>query len=170
MFAMSRAGRIAAQIIAYGLFAVSIGYFSNSPVYTYLDPDLALIKLSFSHAGQRKEECRRLTPEEIAALAPNMRQALDCPRERMPVVAELALDGITLLSKSYRPTGLAKDGASSAYERLAVNPGQHQLTVRLRDSNREQGFDYEKDVTINLSPRQNFVIDFRDELGGFLFY
>ena len=167
---MHRIARVAAQILVYGLFACCIGYFSNTPVYTHMDPELALIRLSFSHAGQRKEECRRLSPEEIAKLAPNMRQSLDCPRARVPVFAELILDGITLLSNSYPPTGLSSDGASSAYERLAVKPGQHELTVRLRDSKREEGFDYERNIMINLNPRQNFAIDFHEELGGFLFY
>ena len=166
---MSRTGRIVGQIIAYGLFAAGLGYFSNAPVYTWLDPGFALINLSFSHAGQRKEECRRLTPAEIAATAPNMRQPLDCPRERVPVAAELVLDGISLLSKSYKPTGLARDGASSAYERIPVRPGQHQLTVRLRDSRRGDGFDYEENISINLRPRQNFVVDFRDNPGRFVF-
>ena len=159
---------IAGQIIAYTLFAICLGYFSNSPSYTHVDPEMALIKLSFSHAGKHKEECRRLTPEEIAALAPNMRRPMDCPRERVPVHVELVLDGNTILRKSYAPTGLAHDGASSAYEKIVVKPGLHQLTVRLRDSNRKGGFDYANSTTINLVSRQQFVIDFRE--GTFFFY
>ena len=34
--------------------------------------------LTFVHGANRKGECRRLTVEEIAKLAPNMRQAQDC--------------------------------------------------------------------------------------------
>jgi hypothetical protein len=156
------------QIIAFTLFAIGLGYFSNSPTYTHHDPEMALIKLSFSHASHHKEECRRLSPEEIAALAPNMRRPMDCPRERVPVRVELIVDGNMLLSKSYTPTGLAHDGAASAYEKIPVTPGQHKLTVRLRDSNREEGFDYEDGININLVPRQQFVIDFRNS--SFQFY
>jgi hypothetical protein len=156
------------QIIAFTLFAIGLGYFSNSPTYTHHDPEMALIKLSFSHASHHKEECRRLSPEEIAALAPNMRRPMDCPRERVPVRVELIVDGNMLLSKSYTPTGLAHDGAASAYEKIPVTPGQHKLTVRLRDSNREEGFDYEDGININLVPRQQFVIDFRNN--SFQFY
>src|SRR3990167_4997663 len=79
---------IVGQVIAFTLFAIGLGYFSNSPTYTHHDPEMALIKLSFSHASQHKEECRRLSPEEIAALAPNMRRPMDCPRERVPVLVE----------------------------------------------------------------------------------
>lgn len=156
------------QFIAFTLFAIGIGYFSNKPSYTHHDPDLAQIKLSFSHSSQRKEKCRYLTPEEIAALAPNMRRPTDCPRERVPVFVELQLDNQTLIKKSYSPTGFAKDGSTSVYEKISISPGQHNLTVRLRDSIREDDFDYEDNVTINLFSQQQFVIDFRD--GKFVFY
>ncbi len=166
---MPEARYLLGQLIAFTLFAIGIGYFSNSPSYTYHDPDLALIKLSFSHASQRKEECRRFSPEEIAKLAPNMRRPMDCPRERSPVYVELIVDNQTLLKKTYSPTGLANDGATSIYEKISIEPGQHQLTLRMRDSNRGEGFDYEKETLININPQQQFVIDFRDELGGFIF-
>ena len=157
------------QLCAFTLFAIGIGYFSNSPSYTYHDPALALIMVSFSHASERKEDCRRFTAEETAALAPNMRRPMDCPRERVPVHVELSMDGKLLLSKSYRPTGLAKDGSTSIYERIPVMPGQHQVQVKLRDSNREHGFDYESNVSVKLEPRELFVVDFRKELDGFYF-
>ena len=157
------------QIIAFTVFALVLGYFSNSPNYTYHDPEMALLMVSFSHASEHKEECRRYTQEEIAAMAPNMRRPMDCPRERMPVYVEVIMDGNSLLSKSYNPTGLAKDGSASIYESIPVKPGQHQLIAKLRDSNREEGFDYESSVSVNLDPKELFVIDFRKDLDGFYF-
>jgi len=157
------------QIAAFILFALGIGYFSNSPSFTYHDPEMALIMVSFSHASERKEKCRRFTQEEIAALAPNMRRPMDCPRERVPVYVEVIMDGKTLLSKSYKPTGLAKDGSTSIYERIPVKPGQHQLIAKLRDSNRERGYDYESNISISLEPKELFVIDFRKDINGFYF-
>ena len=44
-----------------------------------------MVSLSFSRAGQRIRECRRLTQEELNRLPPNMRKPEDCPRERLPV-------------------------------------------------------------------------------------
>jgi hypothetical protein len=160
---------IVGQIVAYSLFALGLGYFSNSPSYTYHDPELSLVMVSFSHSSERKEKCRRYTPEEIAAMAPNMRRPMDCQRERVPVYVEVIIDEKTLLSKSYDPTGLSKDGSASIYERISVKPGQHELTVKLRDSGREDGFDYESSISVNLVPKQLFVIDFRKELNGFYF-
>lgn len=166
---MLKFSRLLAQVISFAVFGVALAYFSNSPSYTYHDAEMALIMVSFSHSSERKEECRRFTPEEIAATAANMRRPMDCKRERVPVYIEVMLDGENLLSKSYNPTGLSKDGASSIYERITVKPGQHHLLVKLRDSGREDGFDYESDTTINIKAKELFVIDFRKELGGFYF-
>lgn len=159
--------RLAGQALAYGAFAALIGYFASSPAYTHVDPGAAEITLSFSHAGDRVAPCRRLTPEEIAALPPNMRRPTDCPRERVPVVVELLLDGELVYREALPPAGLAGDGASTAYERFVVAPGTRELLVRLRDSRREEGFDYRMMEMVELAPGQNLVIDFRAETGGF---
>ena len=63
------------QALLYALFALAIGVFSQWPPYRHLGSDQALVKLSFQHAGQRKEACRERSPEELAKLAPNMRAA-----------------------------------------------------------------------------------------------
>jgi hypothetical protein len=157
------------QAIAYTLFAVVTGYFATQPAYTHLDPDKAQIKLSFGHAGQHETECRRLTQEELNQLAPNMRRPTECPRGRLPVLIELELDGNLLYSEALPPSGLAGDGVSTAYKTFPVAAGQHRLVARLRDSKRTEGFDYEKEAMITLSPQQNFVIDFHPSRGGFLF-
>jgi len=65
--------RYAIQAVLYGAFAAFVGYFSTAPTYDHLAPGEALVRLSFSHAAQRKEPCRERTPEELAKLAPNMR-------------------------------------------------------------------------------------------------
>lgn len=162
-----KAGRIAAQVCAYAVFAGMLGYFSVSPSYTRLDPTLGVIKLSFSHAGQPKTECRRLTQEQLNALAPNMRKAFDCPRERVPLLVELEVDGRLVYSGLLPPSGLAGDGASTVYQAFPVEAGRHTLVARLRDSRREQGFDWIMEREVEVSPRENVVVDFRAETGGF---
>ena len=166
---MANLSKYIGQAIAYALFAVVIGYFATQPAYTYFAPDKAQIKLSFGHAGEHETECRQLTQEELNQLAPNMRRPIDCPRRRVPVLIELELDGELLYRKELPPSGLAGDGVSTAYKTFAVDPGQHQLVARLRDSRRSEGFDHEMASEITLSPQQNFVIDFRPAMGGFLF-
>jgi hypothetical protein len=160
--------RYLGQGAVYLLLALGIGYFSDSPAHTHFPPDRALIKLSFAH-GARKEECRRRTEDELAKLSPNMRRPMACSRERLPVAVELLLDGAPLYQAVLPPTGLAGDGPSRVYQRFAVPPGRHELSARLRDSDRGEGFDYERTAAIELAPAQSLAIDFRPEMGGFVF-
>lgn len=166
---MNRLVQVIGQLIAYSLFALVVGYFATRPAYTHLGPGKAVIKLSFSHAGAHVEECRRLTQEELNRLPPNMRRPTECPRARVPLLVEVEVDGRLLYREELLPSGLAGDGASTAYRKFPVTAGRHHLTTRLRDSRRTDGFDHEKSASITLEPQQNFVIDFRPELGGFLF-
>ena len=166
---MTRPLNLIAQAIAYALFGAMLGYFSSAPAYVHRDPSMAQIKISFSHAAQRIGECRRLSPEEIAKLAPNMRRPLDCPRERLPILVELELDNRPLYRGELPPTGLARDGSGTIYQRFPVMAGKHHLVARLRDSKRTTGFDYESTTDIEVAPQQNFVIEFRAETGGFIF-
>jgi len=166
---MVRALQLTGQVIAYSLFAVVVGFFATRPPYTHLNPSEARINMSFSPAGAHVEECRRLTQEELNRLPPNMRRPTECPRARVPLLVELELDGQRLYRDELPPSGLSSDGASTAYRKFPVAAGRHHLVARLRDSRRTEGFDYEQSADVMLQPRQNFVIDFRPELGGFLF-
>lgn len=166
---MRNLGKYTLQAFFYALFCAAIGWFSASPSYVHMDPNLALIKLSFTHAGEHKEDCRQLTPEELAELAPNMRRPMRCSRERVPLLVELDLDDKVILRRELPPSGLSRDGISTVYQRFPVSPGEHRLTVRLRDSRREEGFDHERSETVRLSARRNLVIDFNPEAGGFVF-
>ena len=163
------AARVIAQLVLYAGFAFAIMIFSGHPPYARVDPHHAVIKLSFSHAGAHRAPCRTLSAEELAALAPNMRSGVDCPRERVPVTVELEIDGERVYRAVLSPSGLANDGPSSVYERFEVPPGRHHVRVRLRDTPREHGFDHEGATEVRLVSRQSFVIDFRPELGGFRF-
>lgn len=157
------------QALIYGIVALGLGAFSTRPAYLHFPPDKAQIVLSFSHVGDRVVPCRKPTREEIQEMAANMRRAEICERARLPLQVELLLEGEALYSASLVPTGLSRDGASQVHERFTVAPGRHELLVRLRDSARSSGYDYEAAAVVELRPRQSLVIDFRAELGGFLF-
>jgi hypothetical protein len=157
------------QFAAYVAIAALLGYFATMPPYRYADPAQASLKLSLSHAADRVEPCRQLTQEEIAEFAENMRRTEACERERLPLMLELDIDGATVLSLTARPSGLWRDGPASIYERLDVPPGPHRLSVRLRDTARTSGWDYEKTDTVDLEPGRYFTITFKPETGGFSF-
>ncbi len=159
---------IAGQVVLYAAFATFIAIFSTHPQYRTLAPDQALVKLSFSHAGQLAHDCRNRSAEELAKLSPNMRAPMECPRERSPVTVELELDGKTLARASAPPSGLSRDGASTWYERYAVPAGKHEVSVKLNDSARVNGFNYSREEHVELRPGQVLVVDFNPEKGGIL--
>src|SRR3972149_2441939 len=113
------------QAVFYGLFVAVIGYFSTAPAYVHFPPDQALIKVSFSHAGQPLEECRVRTAEELEKLPPNMRVPMQCGRERSPVVFELELDGKPVYRAELPPAGLSRGGVSPVYQRFQGPAGRH---------------------------------------------
>lgn len=166
---MNSAFRFLCQGLVMLAFAAFIGYFADSPVYRHFPADQSMIKLSFSHGAERRGECRKLSPEEIAKMPPNMRRPTECPRERLPVLIEMSVDGKTLYQASLPPSGLSGDGPSRAYQRFAMSPGSHRLQIRMRDTARNEGWDFEREADVVLVTSQNFVIDFRTEAGGFIF-
>lgn len=165
---MRSALRYLAQAALYAAFVVAVGYFSTSPRYVHLPADQALVKLSFAHAGQRKEPCHERSAEELAKLAPNMRAQTVCPRERLPVTVEVLLDDAPLFSVVAPPIGLAKDGASTVYRRIAIPAGTHRLSARLADG-ADGAFHYAADATLDIAPGRVVVIDFDAARGGFAF-
>jgi ferredoxin/coenzyme F420-reducing hydrogenase delta subunit len=145
-----------------------LGFLSDTPAVQLRGADEAVVTLSFSHAGELKEKCRVLTPEEMARLEPNMRRPSDCTRARWPVYVELELDGHTVYAARHAPAGLWDDGPSSLFARFRVPAGAQRAEVRLRDTGRESGFDASSTAELDLQPGQNLVIEFRQP-GGFSF-
>lgn len=160
--------RYVLQGLAYAAFAAVVGYFSTAPVYRQLGDDQAVLKLSFSHSGQLKYACRERSAEELAKVEPNMRNKMDCPRERAPVRVELDMDGMPLFRVTTPPLGLRKDGAATVYRRLAIPAGMHHFSARLADDpNGEINFSSEHRV--ELTPGQVLIVDFLTGKGGFVF-
>lgn len=162
---MNPALRYGLQAVLYGAFAATLGVFSTSPAFEPLPPGHALIRLSLNHAGQRKVACRTRTPEELAKLAPNMRAAEDCSRERAPVRVKVDLDGVAMAEIVAQPAGLSRDGASVAYRRIPVVAGTHRLRVAFADD-AAGTFDRTREEEVRLEPGRVLVIDFEPGKGG----
>ena len=163
-----KALRIAAQLALYAPLMAILAYFSTEPRFSVVAPGEALVRVSFIHATQRKVACRERSAEELAKLAPNMRAALDCPRERSPLFVELELDGQVVLRKEVQPSGLRRDGNAVLYQRLALPAGRHRIVARLRDR-AEGDFNYVRDESVELAAGRVLIIDFNAAKGGFAF-
>lgn len=161
--------RTAAQFIVIAALFAGVAALSDWPAYSQTPKNSGVVMLTFVHGADRKGECRRLTPEEIARLPPNMRRVQDCPRGRRPIYVELDVDGRSVFKASLAPTGIAGDGPSRVYQRFVLPAGKHDVAVRMRDTARAEGFDHERRDSVELSADQMLVIDYRPESGSFVF-
>jgi hypothetical protein len=157
------------QAVFYALFMGAIGFLSVRPELRLLADDEAIVSVSFSHAGQRLGECRRLTQDELNALPPNMRTPDDCPRGRHSVRVRLQVDGEVLYEDELPPSGLWSDGKSVAYRRQRVNAGLHRIRMELDDAGSAEVYGHSEIVEIDLRPGQNFVIGFDELSQTFIF-
>jgi len=164
---MAKPAAIVGQIILYGAFASFIGFFATSPKYKQIPDDAALIKLSMSHLGGR--ECRKRSAEELAALPPNMRAPLDCPRGRSDIKLQLEIDGKPVFETLMHPTGLSRDGVSTVYQRFELKAGTYRLAVKMNDNLVNPGFNHVKEAQVTLKPAQVLVVDFNPDKGGLFF-
>lgn len=164
---MSRTARLIAGTIATTAIIAGVAALSAWPSHRTIPVGTGVLKLSFSHGGQRN--CRELTGAELAELPANMRRTEICDRRRLPIDVELDLDGETVYRASLPPSGIAGDGPSRVYRRFVLPAGDHDVAIRLRDTTRAEGFDYSAERRISLAPEQSFAIDFRPVAGGFIF-
>jgi hypothetical protein len=155
--------------MAYGLFAVAASVFSAWPVFELIGTDEAVVSLTFSHAGQRIEECRQLTQAELDELPPNMRMATQCQRERHPVQVIFKADGETLYQESLKPSGVWSDGESTVYGRFPLKQGSRRLYIGMNDSGGAAEPDYELETTLVLERGQHVVVEFDHGLRTFQF-
>ena len=166
---MTRALRLLGQFVVIAALFAGVAWLSDRPTYRQIPEGTGVMMLSFVHSADRRGECRRLSPEEIAKLPPNMRRVQDCPRARRPIYVELDLDGRNVYRASLPPTGIAGDGPSRVYQRFVLPARKYDIAVRMRDTARAKGFDHERHDKIDFAPDQLFVIDYRPESGEFIF-
>jgi len=153
------------QVFNYTVFMAIIWYFATAPSFTVLDENQAVITMAFSHAGQLREECRRLSQEELNELPPNMRKLEDCPRERSPVVIEMKLDGKILYSESLIPPGLYEDGGVDVYFSQKIPAGEHQFEISMDDSVRGEGVEHRYAQTVEIAASKILLVEFESDVG-----
>jgi len=165
---MSRPLRLILGTAVMSALILGTAALSAWPSYRAEPEGTGLIRLSFSHGGQKS--CRDLTEAELAKLPANMRRKQVCDRQRPPLYVELDIDGATVFRAVLPPSGIAGDGPSRVYERFVLPAGPHEIAVRLRDSARPEGFDHDAVHRVDLAPDQSFAIDFNPAFGGFIFH
>ncbi len=152
--------RFVLQAFNYAVFMAIVWYFATSPSITIIGEDEAVITIAFSHAGQLREPCRRLSQEELNQLAPNMRKVEDCPRERSPVMISAELDGEPFYDALLPPPGLFDDGGVDVFHRIKVRAGEHRLTLKMNDSVRVDGFNHNLEQQVIIQPSHILLVGF----------
>jgi len=151
-----------------------IFFLSTRPIFPFYSKDKSLIKFTFQNSGKQLE-CKELTEKETGPELKHMRKTnspysrmrMDCERKRLPSYVELDLDNRNILSRTYYPTGLRKDGSTFAYEEIPVVPGTHEINIRMRDSEEGKPFDYIFKKNIDLKAGYTTIIDFDKESSTF---
>lgn len=157
-----RPWQLLGQALAWGLFMLITGVFAHWPTFSPLPPGYGQLKLSMAHLTERLEPCVELTPEEIAALPPNMRVIERCPRARAHAFIELEANGQLLLQESVRPVGLARGGRTYLQDHWGLPAGNYTLRLRLRDTPREEGFDKVQELSMQIAPGESVLLNLGD--------
>lgn len=148
------------QGITYSWFACVLGILSFYPPYQVMGKEEAIIKISINVPGERKVPCVKRTRKELMELAPNMRKAMKCSRERWPVDVELELDGKLVYQGTEEPAGLSKDGASTFYDKRYVPTGKHKIVVRMRNNGSSEDFNFQLEETVDMFPGRSLAVVF----------
>lgn len=156
-------------VFAWAAFGALLVWFSHAPSFAPRPADAAVLQVSIAHAGARLAPCRRLTAAELAARAPNMRAPEICPRGRSPVRVTVAIDDKVLIDEVLPPSGLARDGTSTLYRRIAIPAGERRLRVRVIDDLRAPARAFERRATLRLAPGRVLSVDFKPARGGIVF-
>lgn len=121
-----RARFVAAAAVTAVLLAL-IAFGSRAPQGA--DSDHALLRLGWRLAGQVKERCRDLTPDELAKQPAHMRTPRACTSEVLTYDLRAEVDGRVVAEKRVKSPGLRADRPLSVEEDLPIVPGEHRVVV-----------------------------------------
>jgi coenzyme F420-reducing hydrogenase delta subunit/NAD-dependent dihydropyrimidine dehydrogenase PreA subunit len=137
--------------------------------YTPPEIDGSEFVVSLKHPGLASENCRDLTEEELASTPIHMRRERVCERTRPSVRLRVAIDGAIALETSVPPSGIWEDGNSVAVERIAVDPGEHLVSVAIGETASPDEWSFGEERTITFTDETRRVVVF-DRVAGFVWH
>ncbi|MBI4421495.1 MAG: hypothetical protein HY560_11780 [Gemmatimonadetes bacterium] len=165
---------------------VAVGALSRVP-FTAEPGSHALLKLAWRTRGERVQECRRRTPEELARLPVHMREDEVCEGRVLPYRLEVMIDGAPALNLLVRGGGVREDRPIYVYRQFALSAGSHHVRInfvrqgepRAERAEAERGephFEPERgasrgprvltlDTTVALGPRHVALVTYDPEAG-----
>ncbi len=156
------------QGVNYTVFMAIIWYFATSPSVRVIAQDEAMFTIAFGHAGETLEPCRKMSSEELAKLAANMRAPEECPRERSPVKIEVRMDNELVYDKTLAPPGLFNDGGVNIFYSHKIPAGSHHFEIKMDDSVRSEGFNHAFSQKIKVDPNEILLFGFESDRGFYI--
>ena len=123
------AARVAGVLLAAaGLFAMA---WCAARPWRASDGARAIVRVSIGARPERIEVCHRQSDEELAKVAPQMRQRVVCEGASARYQLELFRDGERLLQETVRGGGLRHDRPLYVFREFEVAPGAASYALRL---------------------------------------
>jgi hypothetical protein len=167
-----RVARRAAAIAVALATTLAIGALSRAP-YTADTTEQGIVLLAWRARGERVEQCRRLTKEELERLPAHMRQEERCEGRILPYRLQVSVDGARAVDELVHAAGARHDRPLYVYHELPLEPGTHALAVAFaREGDVPAGAHEEEkgtpgrlalDTMVALSPRRILLVTYDDD-------
>ena len=103
---------------------------SSAADVTWHGADAAAVRLSWVARPERIEQCRELSPEELAQRPAHMRQARECSGASATYRLSLTVDGASHEERVLQGGGLRNDRAIFVLDEFPVPPGERHIAIR----------------------------------------
>jgi hypothetical protein len=126
---LARLARVAGAAAVAGGLTLAIVGLSQVPWDADASGGGGLLRLAWRYRSALVNECRRLTPDELARMPVHMRQATDCERRLRPYVLTLELDGVVVMRDTARARGARADRPLAVFLERPLAAGRAALRV-----------------------------------------
>ena len=134
-------------VLVTGVAVFALGALSRVP-YTPADAGHGVLRLSWRVRGERVQECRRLTPEELEALPLHMRRPEVCEGRIAPYRLRVAIDGSVVEDTLIRAAGAREDRPIYVLRDFPLAPGAHVVDIAFAREGAPAGLTLETVVEI----------------------
>jgi hypothetical protein len=119
--------RVLAPVLAVGS-AAALAALSQVPYTPVAGPE-ALVRLSWRARGERVENCRELSADELRSLPRHMRQERVCEGTTAEYRLRVEVNGEPRVSQAVQGSGEVQVRPLYIYRELALPPGRHRIRV-----------------------------------------
>jgi hypothetical protein len=134
---MMNAKRLVAVAVTV-LISAAIGFGSRAP-YSPPGSDTSMLRLSWRLRGEKKEECRARTPEELAALPVHMRTPEVCVGHLVSYRMTLHVDDAPPIVRTFLPAGAKGDRPIFVMFDQPLEPGEHTIGIEFTPIGEDDG-------------------------------